>query len=52
MNCLAIDRPDIMNAVKELARRMLTDSDWAGCHVIRRSTSGGCAMAGAHFIKA
>ena len=91
MNYLAIDRPDIMYAVNELARKMskpdnadlermrrlarflkvrprsvtwyryqeepntfevFTDSDWAGCRVTRRSTSGGCAMAGTHFIKA
>ena len=91
MNYLAIDSPDIMFAVKKLARKMskpdnadlesmrrlerflkgrprsvtwyryqeerntlevFTDSDWAGCRVTKRSTSGGCAMAGTHFIKA
>ena len=26
-------------------------TDWAGCAVTRRSTSGGCALRGAHLIK-
>ena len=29
-----------------------TDSDWAGCHRTRRSTSGGIVLRGGHFIKA
>ena len=28
-----------------------TDSNWAGCHLTRKSTSGGVAMLGAHCIK-
>ena len=90
LNYLATDRPDLMYAVKELARKMATpsvidaervrrlvrylkgrpravawyryqdmprhvdgytDSDWAGCRVTRRSTSGGCIMYGSHYLK-
>ena len=29
-----------------------TDSDWAGCQLTRRSTSGGMLMRGAHLLKA
>jgi hypothetical protein len=88
-NYLALDRPDISFATKELCRRMscprqqdiealrrvarylkgaprvvyefawqpdvglqtYVDTDFAGCHVTRRSTSGGCAMRGTHLIK-
>ena len=28
-----------------------SDSNWAGCHVSRKSTSGGTASLGMHFIK-
>ena len=28
-----------------------SDSDWAGCRVTRKSTSGGAIMIGGHFIK-
>merc|ERR1711981_257418 len=28
-----------------------SDSDWAGCRVTGRSTSGGALMIGSHFIK-
>ena len=28
-----------------------SDTDWAGCVRIRKSTSGGCVMLGAHVIK-
>ena len=28
-----------------------SDSDWAGCRVIAKSTSGGAIMIGSHFIK-
>ena len=28
-----------------------TDSNWAGCHRVRKSTSGGVAMIGSHCIK-
>ena len=28
-----------------------TDSDWAGCRVTGKSTSGGALMIGGHFIK-
>ena len=28
-----------------------SDSDWAGCRVTRKSTSGGAIMVGGHFIK-
>ena len=28
-----------------------SDSDWAGCGVTGKSTSGGAVMAGTHFIK-
>ena len=28
-----------------------TDTDWAGCPKTRKSTSGGCAMLGAHAVK-
>jgi hypothetical protein len=31
--------------------RTFVDTDFAGCLVTRRSTSGGCAMRGAHLIK-
>ena len=31
---------------------IFTDSDWAGCRKTRKSTSGGCIMAGGHCIKA
>jgi hypothetical protein len=31
--------------------RTFVDTDFAGCVVTRRSTSGGCAMRGAHLIK-
>ena len=88
-NYLALDRPDISFAAKELCRRMsapreadltslrrmaryligaprqvyyfalqgaadidvYADTDWAGCPVTRRSTSGGCAVRGSHLIK-
>ena len=26
-------------------------SDWAGCRATRKSTSGGCVMAGSHLLK-
>ena len=29
-----------------------TDTDWAGCVLTRKSTSGGCIMIGQHLIKA
>ena len=29
-----------------------SDSNWAGCHKTRKSTSGACFMNGAHLIKA
>ena len=88
-NYLALDRPDIAFAAKELCRRMsapregdltalrrlaryllgaprrvyqfcmqepadlevYADTDWAGCAATRRSTSGGCALRGAHLLK-
>ena len=28
-----------------------TDSNWAGCHRVRKSTSGGVAMIGSHCIR-
>ena len=28
-----------------------SDTDWAGCPKIRKSTSGGCLMLGAHLLK-
>ena len=28
-----------------------TDSNWAGCHRVRKSTSGGVVMIGSHCIK-
>ena len=28
-----------------------SDSDWAGCKITRKSTSGGCVLIGNHFIK-
>ena len=28
-----------------------SDTDWAGCTEIRKSTSGGCLMLGAHLLK-
>ena len=31
---------------------VFTDSDWAGCRKSRKSTSGGCIMAGKHCLKA
>jgi hypothetical protein len=31
--------------------RTFVDTDFAGCETTRRSTSGGCAMRGAHLIK-
>ena len=88
-NYLALDRPDISQATKELCRRMsaprvadlralsrvarylvgasrvvyeypwqlkpvlsvYTDSDFAGCVVTRRSTSGGAVLLGGHLLK-
>ena len=88
-NYLALDRPDVAVAAKELCRRMAVpcesdfvslwhlaryllgaprrvnwfsmqgpanidvyaDTDWAGCSVTRRSTSGGCALRGGHLLK-
>jgi hypothetical protein len=88
-NYLALDRPDISQATKELCRRMSApraadlralsrvarylagagrvvyeypwkqrpvlsayiDSDFAGCVVTRRSTSGGVVLLGAHLLK-
>jgi hypothetical protein len=35
----------------ELGLQTFVDTDFAGCMVTRRSTSGGCAMRGAHLIK-
>eukprot|EP00974_Lingulodinium_polyedra_P033949 3264389-Lingulodinium_polyedra.AAC.1 len=31
--------------------RVYVDTDFAGCTVTRRSTSGGCALRGAHLLK-
>jgi hypothetical protein len=31
--------------------QIYSDSDWAGCKLTRRSTSGGCIMYGSHYIK-
>ena len=88
-NYLALDRPDVafaskelcwrrsaprevgLVALKRLARYLLgapryiyefnmqepadlsvyADTDWAGCAATRRSTSGGCALRGAHLVK-
>lgn len=39
----------------QLAQRVMktySDAEWAGCKGIRMSTSGGCAMIGAHDVKA
>ena len=33
-------------------RSAFSDSNWAGCHDTRKSTSGACFMHGAHLIKA
>ena len=30
---------------------VFVDTDFAGCPLTRRSTSGGCAMRGAHLVK-
>jgi hypothetical protein len=35
----------------EVDLRTVVDTDFAGCAVTRRSTSGGCAMRGVHLIK-
>jgi hypothetical protein len=35
----------------ELGLQTFVDTDFAGCMVTRRSTSGGCAMRGTHLIK-
>jgi len=90
LNYLALDRPDIMYAVKELMRRMsqptegnwtglkraarfllkvprlvaefpwgalddtlivYVDSDFAGCHVTRKSTAGGIITWGGRLLK-
>ena len=32
--------------------RVFVDTDFAGCHKTRRSTSGGCGLIGSHLIKA
>jgi len=88
-NYLAMDRPDLAFATKELCRRMASpgrrdmaalqriarylavegrlvyeykwqsesnlrvyvDTDFAGCMRTRKSTSGGCALLGAHLVK-
>jgi hypothetical protein len=88
-NYLAMDRPDLAFATKELCRRMTAprvqdmaalarvarylaseprlvyqydwqgrgglrvyvDTDFAGCLKTRKSTSGGCALAGSHLVK-
>ena len=89
-NYLALDRPEVAFASKELCRRMSTprvrdrraltrlcryllgapravyefcwqeptealrvfcDTDFAGCPLTRRSTSGGCALRGKHLLK-
>jgi hypothetical protein len=88
-NYLAMDRPDMAFAAKELCRRMAAprqcdmhaltrlaryarseprtvseyrwqdecgvrvyaDTDFAGCLLTRKSTSGGCALRGTHLIK-
>ena len=31
---------------------VFTDSNWAGCHDTRKSTSGACVMHGSHLVKA
>ena len=31
--------------------RVYTDTDFAGCRISRRSTSGGCAVRGGHLLK-
>ena len=36
---------------EECGLRVFVDTDFAGCTTTRRSTSGGCAMRGAHLIK-
>ena len=38
------EKPNILSA--------FSDSNWAGCHDTRKSTSGACFMHGAHLIKA
>ena len=35
----------------EAGLRVYTDTDFAGCQITRRSTSGGCAMRGDHLLK-
>ena len=35
----------------DLPIRVFTDTDFAGCHYTRRSTSGGCILIGTHLIR-
>ena len=36
---------------REMEILAYSDSDWAGCRKTGRSTSGGCLMRGAHYLK-